>query len=130
VQHVTITTFGCREYLRRRGFITEGELAYVDVTRRQNIRIAEIQARVAQFYGLDRREMTSDRRSREVARPRQVAMYLAKQLTKQPLTEIGRRFGGRDHTTVIHAIRRIEQLRVDDREIERAISYLDAELSA
>ena len=62
--------------------------------------------------------MTSARRAREVARPRQVAMYLSKQLTPKSLPDIGRRFGGRDHTTVIHAVRQIEKLRASDAELD------------
>jgi chromosomal replication initiator protein len=59
-------------------------------------------------------DMLSARRARAVARPRQVAMYLTKQLTPRSLPEIGRKFGGRDHTTVMHAIRRIDELRAVD----------------
>jgi chromosomal replication initiator protein len=69
-------------------------------------------------------DMMSARRAREVARPRQVAMYLAKKLTPRSLPEIGRRFGGRDHTTVMHAVKRIDELRVADRELEADISHL------
>ncbi len=63
-----------------------------------------------------------------VARPRQIAMYLAKRLTTRSLPEIGRKFGGRDHSTVIHAVRRIEELRDKDREIDTAVRYLLREL--
>ena len=59
-------------------------------------------------------DMTSKRRARVIARPRQVAMYLSKKLTKRSLPDIGRRFGGRDHTTVMHAVKRIDSLRADD----------------
>ena len=68
--------------------------------------------------------MVSARRAREVARPRQIAMYLAKQLTPRSLPEIGRRFGGRDHTTVIHAVRQIERLRGEDSEIDNDVRAL------
>ena len=64
-------------------------------------------------------DMHSARRARAVARPRQVAMYLAKQLTTRSLPEIGRKFGGRDHTTVMHAVRKIEELRASDRQLRR-----------
>jgi chromosomal replication initiator protein len=80
----------------------------------RRVTIDEIQRRVAEHYNIRLSEMTSDRRARAVARPRQVAMYLAKQLTARSLPEIGRKFGGRDHTTVIHAIRKIEELKVGD----------------
>jgi chromosomal replication initiator protein len=72
--------------------------------------------------------MTSARRGREVARPRQVAMYLSKQLTPKSLPDIGRRFGGRDHTTVIHGIRQVERLRETDCDIDRAVLSLTREL--
>lgn len=72
--------------------------------------IARIQRVVAHHYGIPLREMTSDRRFRAVARPRQVAMYLCRSLTPHSLPAIGLHFGGRDHTTVLHAIRTIEGL--------------------
>jgi chromosomal replication initiator protein len=80
----------------------------------KRITIEDIQKRVAEHYGLRMSDMLSARRARAVARPRQVAMYLTKQLTPRSLPEIGRKFGGRDHTTVMHAIRRIEELRAID----------------
>ena len=58
--------------------------------------------------------MYSSRRARAVARPRQIAMYLSKQLTARSLPEIGRKFGGRDHTTVMHAVRKVEELKATD----------------
>jgi len=84
----------------------------------------EIQRRVAEHYNIRLSEMTSDRRARAVARPRQVAMYLAKQLTTRSLPEIGRKFGGRDHTTVIHAIRKIEELKLTDPAIAEDVELL------
>jgi len=69
-------------------------------------------------------DMVSARRARAVARPRQVAMYLAKQLTPRSLPEIGRKFGGRDHTTVMHAIRRIEELRALDMTLNEDVEQL------
>jgi chromosomal replication initiator protein len=92
------------------------------------VSVAEIQGRVAQYFGIPVREMTSARRGREVARPRQVAMYLSKQLTPKSLPDIGRRFGGRDHTTVIHGIRQVERLRETDCDIDRAVLSLTREL--
>jgi chromosomal replication initiator protein len=76
----------------------------------RRITIDEIQRKVAEHYNLKLTDMASPRRAREVARPRQVAMYLSKQLTPRSLPEIGRKFGGRDHTTVMHAVRKIEEL--------------------
>lgn len=86
--------------------------------------IALIQERVAAAFDIPLAEMTSHRRSRSVARPRQVAMYLAKCLTPRSLPDIGRRFGGRDHTTVIHAIRQIEKLRAADEAFDARIGTL------
>jgi len=77
----------------------------------RRVTIEEIQKRVAEHFNIKTVEMTSPRRARSVARPRQVAMYLAKQLTSRSLPEIGRKFGGRDHTTVMHAVRKVEELR-------------------
>jgi chromosomal replication initiator protein len=76
----------------------------------RKVTIEEIQKRVAEHYNIRLGEMFSARRSRAIARPRQVAMYLAKQLTERSLPEIGRKFGGRDHTTVMHAVRKIDEL--------------------
>ncbi|MEM7041199.1 MAG: chromosomal replication initiator protein DnaA [Pseudomonadota bacterium] len=94
----------------------------------RRITIEEIQKRVAEHYGIKLSDMHSARRARVVARPRQVAMYLAKQLTPRSLPEIGRRFGGRDHTTVMHAIRKIEELRTQDSVISEDIEQLRRQL--
>jgi chromosomal replication initiator protein len=91
---------------------------------RRRITIDEIQKRVSEHFHIRHAEMVSARRAREVARPRQIAMYLAKQLTPRSLPEIGRRFGGRDHTTVIHAVRQIEKLRASDSEIDHDVVAL------
>jgi chromosomal replication initiator protein len=80
----------------------------------RRVTIEEIQKRVAEHFNIRIADMHSARRARAVARPRQVAMYLAKQLTSRSLPEIGRKFGGRDHTTVMHAVRKIEELRAKD----------------
>jgi chromosomal replication initiator protein len=76
----------------------------------RRLTMEEIQKRVAEHFKIRVSDMSSARRSRAVARPRQVAMYLSKQLTSRSLPEIGRAFGGRDHTTVMHAVRKIEEL--------------------
>ena len=76
----------------------------------RRVTIEEIQRRVAEHFNIKLADMHSERRARAVARPRQVAMYLAKQLTTRSLPEIGRKFGNRDHTTVMHAVRKIEEL--------------------
>jgi chromosomal replication initiator protein len=90
----------------------------------RRVTIDEIQRRVAEHYNLRLSEMTSDRRARAVARPRQVAMYLAKQLTTRSLPEIGRKFGGRDHTTVMHAVRKIEELILTDAGLAEDVELL------
>ena len=90
----------------------------------RRVTIDEIQRRVAEHFNMKMAEMTSSRRARVVARPRQVAMYLAKQLTQRSLPEIGRKFGGRDHTTVMHAVRKIEELMVSDRALAEDVDLL------
>jgi len=85
---------------------------------------------VAEYYALKMADLLSARRAREVARPRQVAMYLAKKLTPRSLPEIGRRFGGRDHTTVMHAVKRIEELRAADSELNNDVVHLARLLDA
>ncbi|MHA1568054.1 MAG: chromosomal replication initiator protein DnaA, partial [Alphaproteobacteria bacterium] len=80
----------------------------------KRVTIEEIQKRVAEHFNIRIADMHSARRSRAVARPRQIAMYLAKQLTPRSLPEIGRKFGGRDHTTVMHAVKKVEELRQAD----------------
>ena len=108
-------------------FVTE-VLANVLRANQRRISIDEIQSKVSDHYRIRKAEMTSARRAREVARPRQVAMYLSKQLTPRSLPEIGRRFGGRDHTTVIHAVRQIEKLRAQDPELDSDIRLLTRQL--
>ena len=90
----------------------------------RRVTIEEIQKRVAEHYNIRQSEMYSSRRARAVARPRQVAMYLSKQLTSRSLPEIGRKFGGRDHTTVMHAVRKVEELRVTDNGFAEDIELL------
>jgi chromosomal replication initiator protein len=90
----------------------------------RRITIDEIQRKVAEHYNLRMADMHSARRARNVARPRQVAMYLAKQLTARSLPEIGRKFGGRDHTTVMHAVRKIEELIEEDAQIAQDVDIV------
>ncbi len=94
----------------------------------RRVTIDEIQKLVSQHFELKPLDLVSARRARAVARPRQIAMYLAKRLTTRSLPEIGRKFGGRDHSTVIHAVRRVEQLRDSDREVDAAVRVLLREL--
>ncbi len=90
----------------------------------RRITIEEIQKRVCERYNIRMSDMHSARRARAVARPRQVAMYLAKQLTSRSLPEIGRKFGGRDHTTVMHAVKKIDELRAIDSTIDEDVDLL------
>jgi chromosomal replication initiator protein len=90
----------------------------------RRVTIDEIQRRVAEYFNVKMGDMLSARRARSVARPRQIAMYLSKQLTTRSLPEIGRKFGGRDHTTVIHAVRKIEQLREEDAALDEDVDLL------
>ena len=90
----------------------------------RRITIDEIQRKVADHYNIRLTDMHSARRARQVARPRQVAMYLAKQLTARSLPEIGRKFGGRDHTTVMHAVRKVEELMTDDAQIAQDVEVI------
>ena len=93
-------------------------------TNSRKITIDEIQKKVVEHYNIKLSDMHSPRRSRSVARPRKVAMYLAKSITTRSLPEIGRKFGGRDHTTVIHAIKTIEEIMVNDPNLAEDIELL------
>ena len=90
----------------------------------RRITIEEIQKRVAEHFNIRIADMHSARRARQVARPRQVAMYLSKQLTSRSLPEIGRKFGGRDHTTVMHAVKKVEELRASDQSFAEDVELL------
>ncbi|MBV1705064.1 MAG: chromosomal replication initiator protein DnaA, partial [Hyphomicrobiales bacterium] len=76
----------------------------------KRVKIEDIQKTVAMQYSVSRADLMSARRNAAVVKPRQIAMFLAKELTLRSLPEIGRRFGGRDHTTVLHAVRKIGEL--------------------
>jgi len=91
----------------------------------RRISIEDIQKQVAAHYNIKVSDMHSARRSRAVARPRQAAMYLSKKLTAKSLPEIGRKFGGKDHTTVMHAVKRIEELMTADNEMAKDIELLE-----
>lgn len=90
----------------------------------RRVRIEDILKIVSRHYKVPRNELLSARRSRDVVRPRQIAMFLAKALTSRSLPEIGRRFGGRDHTTVLHSVRKVEQMIKDDMELAQEIELL------
>jgi len=94
----------------------------------KRVKIEDIQRVVARQYNVSRSDLLSSRRTANVVRPRQVAMYLAKTLTLRSLPEIGRRFGGRDHTTVLHAVRKIEGLVGNDMALAEEIEILKRQL--
>ena len=94
------------------------------------VSIESIQKMVADFFKLKVADMYSKRRPAHIARARQVAMYLSKELTQKSFPEIGEAFGGRDHTTVIHAVRRITEIRQHDQELNRQIHVLEQTLRA
>jgi chromosomal replication initiator protein len=102
----------------------QGMLADAVRANARRITVDEIQKVCAAHYKIDASEMRSKRRARAVARPRQVAMYLAKKMTPRSLPEIGRIFGGRDHSTVIHAVRMIEGLRESNPDIDADVRAL------
>jgi chromosomal replication initiator protein len=110
--------------------LAEEQLTDILSANRRRITIDEIQRTVCQFYRIDRAEMSSKRRARAVVRPRQVAMYLAKVLTPRSYPEIGRKFGGRDHSTVIHAVRLIEDLRKRDADMDGDVRSLLRQLES
>tara|TARA_Y100000022_G_scaffold27167_2_gene20673 strand:- start:1868 stop:3277 length:1410 start_codon:yes stop_codon:yes gene_type:complete len=97
-----------------------------DLLRSNNKRITidEIQNKVSNYYNINVDDLISSRRLRSFARPRQVAMYLSKKLTSRSLPEIGRKFGGRDHTTVIHAVKKIDQLKSENEKFDEDVSVL------
>ena len=110
--------------------LAEEQLSDILSACRRRITIDEIQRTVCEYYRLDRNEMSSKRRARAVARPRQVAMYLAKVMTPRSYPEIGRKFGGRDHSTVIHAVKLVEHLRGEDSEMDNDVRMLLRQLES
>ena len=107
--------------------VETAELAIRDLVRThepKRVKIEDIQKLVASHYSVTRADILSSRRTATVVKPRQIAMYLAKTLTLRSLPEIGRRFGGRDHTTVLHAVRKIEGLSHADRALNDELELL------
>ena len=90
----------------------------------RKVNIEQIQKKVSEHFNVKMSDMSSARRSRTVVRPRQIAMYLSKNLTSRSLPEIGRRFGNRDHTTVIHAVKKVEELRNHDVSLDEDVELL------
>ncbi len=107
--------------------VETAETAIRDLVRTQDprrVKIDDIQKLVASHYNISRADILSSRRTANVVRPRQIAMYLSKVMTLRSLPEIGRRFGGRDHTTVLHAVRKIEDLVAKDKSLSEVIELL------
>lgn len=96
--------------------------------RPRHVKIEEIKRTVAVHYKISKSDMTSSQRTRSIVRPRQIAIYLARKLTLHSLPEIGRRFGGRDHSTVLHAISKIEGLMAEDERLAKEIDSLKESL--
>lgn len=96
----------------------------------RKITVEEIQRKVSDHYNIRLSDMIGPKRLRSYARPRQVAMYLCKHMTSRSLPEIGRRFGGRDHTTVMHGVKRIEELKIQDGQIAEDLELLRRALEA
>ncbi|WP_439148682.1 chromosomal replication initiator protein DnaA [Sulfitobacter sp.] len=96
----------------------------------RKISVEEIQRKVSEHYNIRLSDMVGPKRLRSYARPRQVAMYLCKKMTSRSLPEIGRRFGGRDHTTVMHGVKRIEELKQNDAQIAEDLELLRRALEA
>lgn len=96
----------------------------VGASEQKRVRIEDIQRVVARHYNVSRQELVSNRRTRVIVKPRQIAMYLAKTLTPRSFPEIGRRFGGRDHTTVLHAVRKIEEMIAGDQKLSQELELL------
>jgi len=99
-------------------------LKNIVATQEKRVTIDLIQKRVSEHYGLREQDLKVRSNTRAIAFPRQVAMYLVKQLTTASLPEIGRQFGGKHHTTVLHSVNKIEELRRTDKELNRTIAKL------
>ena len=99
------------------------------IERQRRPTVPAIQVRICSRFDITADELLSSCRKRRIARPRQVAMYLSRELTRRSLPQIGRAFGGRDHTTVMHACRTIERLRGEDAEIGAAVEEITAALT-
>lgn len=110
--------------------LTQDCLADVLRESERKITVEEIQRKVSDHYNIRLSDMIGPKRLRSYARPRQVAMYLCKQMTTRSLPEIGRRFGGRDHTTVMHGVRRIEELKQSDIQIAEDLELLSRALKS
>ena len=124
--------FAHASLLRREITLEVAQECLADILRTNDrkISIDDIQRKVAEHYNIRLADMVGPKRARNVARPRQIAMYLSKQLTSRSLPEIGRRFGGRDHTTIMHGIRKVEELVTEDHALAEDVALLKRLLEA
>lgn len=124
--------FAHASLLRREITLDVAQECLTDILRTNDrkISIDDIQRKVAEHFNIRLADMMGPKRARNVARPRQIAMYLSKQLTTRSLPEIGRRFGGRDHTTIMHGVRKIEQLAGEDQLLADDLAMLKRVLEA
>ena len=104
--------------------LAQDTLADILRSSERKVTVEEIQRKVADHYNIRLSDMIGPKRQRTIARPRQIAMYLAKSLTTRSLPDIGRRFGGRDHTTIMHGVRRVEELRATDSQLAEDLELL------
>lgn len=123
---VPVGVYEYNEHLRR---ICRTGLPYEPIDMPDRVEVRDIIKAVAIHYDVRKADMLSARRTANVVRPRQVAMYLAKQITLRSLPDIGRRFGNRDHTTVLHAVRKIGALRQTDAELNALLSKFESALT-
>lgn len=124
--------FAHASLLRREITLEVAQECLADILRTNDrkVSIDDIQRKVAEHYNIRLADMMGPKRARNLARPRQIAMYLSKQLTNRSLPEIGRRFGGRDHTTIMHGVRKIEELAGEDQGLAEDITMLRRQLEA
>ncbi|MFN4099114.1 MAG: chromosomal replication initiator protein DnaA [Pararhodobacter sp.] len=104
--------------------MTQDTLADILRSSERKVTVEEIQRKVAEHYNIRLSDMIGPKRLRTIARPRQIAMYLSKQMTTRSLPDIGRRFGGRDHTTILHGVRKVEELRASDSQLAEDLELL------
>ncbi|WP_425517130.1 chromosomal replication initiator protein DnaA [Paracoccus bogoriensis] len=124
--------FAHASLLRREITLEVAQECLTDILRTNDrkVSIDDIQRKVAEHYNIRLADMIGPKRARNVARPRQIAMYLSKQMTSRSLPEIGRRFGGRDHTTIMHGVRKVEELIAEDSSLAEDIAVLKRMLEA
>ena len=108
--------------------VTETVLKDFATRRRQNITIEKIISHVCKYYNLQTDDLIGKKRPKNIALPRQIAMYLCRRITDASLPKIGFSFGGRDHTTVIHAYEKIEKMRKEDRSFDSLMEQLEEQI--